>query len=1473
MSLFDAIKQSKLPEKRMETFKSFLESSKKEADNVKENDKKISGRLETLESMYSTNTRDTVELENKQKVSISDITLSAHQQLGNNEDVIKSLTVTSPDALLDDLLTYELVRQKDIKLESLYQRSTLEELCKPGRRFEGIDVTQEPLYTLSFHIFPITSFHFHPTRREITIFSQDCTVTSYAFEDDPELPTRTITTLHKPLDLPKSESHNQSNDNTTITELRIPSLHRSLNVLALRLRMGGFSSNVTSPHSRLILPRNSQPFFIKPTNSRLLHPHYITATHYCSSLYSRFDLTRFEEIFKLHTGEMIDSPNDMITEDKAQGLFSPIGVVLVGTSDRKLHLYTDSEERSICTDPDISPHFREICPPFLIIGETPIVNEDPIVSIDTFTRFREVPYNNSDAKTLLEYFSSNLTQVLVCTANGTVTIKRFTDQLVKCERIKAKDYVDVRPTLHRNGRSPVLCGLVHPFFLDRSVLCYRDGLIAVVTMDPTPRFVYEQESFIKAHQNVVSFVAQSRPQFNTVQVNPDKSGRSNTSIGHDSETASGQSMNSVSNRSNKSKTELTIEASRPDIDSVTFLPFIMCTDDGFAYFVDPSSYDSILCVQVVPDSSRHSRPLKLTATWAPTGQSKFSFITCSSDGYVRNNADNTPHLTPLPYTQPEFEQYFPSIPTTLKFYPGVGLLGVGFEDGLVEEFRRCESEFKNGDETVQFKIAHSEFNILTTGEEVGDFGKREKTTGRVQDSTENMLFYDIIEFWTVVNRTLNYDSKAIAHRFQTFDGSSIIELLTISLKLRINRLSSTILSKFEQSTQTNTIVLRNQRRTTFDHDIDRTDSATRRIAMSDQDLRGILADLSTEDQSNVIEPLMALRKLTIHTVGIRERLIQHNAIPILTRHLMCSQDEMITVEILWIFTNIAVLPTDAVHHYFGEDTIRVIFHYTHSASLRVISMVWRFLNNITVFDHDHHDFACILEALGIFDIFVPSLTLLTSRFVEKPAWHIQSLGNTPKSSVLAFPLTVMVLPEYTASPRYLLRTYKNLAVVTKKGVPAEIISFVFQVFVSGCSHCIDDAVNLLLIDIDQLRVITSVLYQVPMPSFFPPHIQTFPHLAISLLSFACDGLSSAYRALTVLTLAQLQHRIVQRRKQTHEMQTDIQSLEGGAFRTTIVTETGRYFDIITKVLLLLGTAMTGTDDVVALYINAGLLPTLGQCLHIIQTIWDDRLALDWSVLVSAQLDAMNETDGKLWRETLKILMSVDCSELATEEELAFELSSSRIQDHGQINIPNTFAKHIQTALQKLSFCFSKIAGGMEQNSWRVLNETFPGFQPSQDFLRFLSNRLLDETSTSFFDDLFVVHNLALHPNEAIFAEIEKSHLLDALFTFKWYRCNHRLADISVDLFLETLSLFLSNAPDPSLILDSVCKDGIKHTLFNLPCSYSDETVQLMGFLQEQLECLQQSRSCPQPSKSIETLSQNKINRFTETEPDTSEMHF
>ncbi|KAK2944173.1 hypothetical protein BLNAU_20920 [Blattamonas nauphoetae] len=35
--------------------------------------------------------------------------------------------------------------------------------------------------------------------------------------------------------------------------------------------------------------------------------------------------------------------------------------------------------------------------------------------------------------------------------------------------------------------------------------------------------------------------------------------------------------------------------------------------------------------------------------------------------------------------------------------------------GLMEEFGRCESGFKNGDETVQFKIAHSVFNILTSG--------------------------------------------------------------------------------------------------------------------------------------------------------------------------------------------------------------------------------------------------------------------------------------------------------------------------------------------------------------------------------------------------------------------------------------------------------------------------------------------------------------------------------------------------------------------------------------------------------------------------------------------------------------------------------------------------------------------------------------------------------------------------------------
>ncbi|KAK2954331.1 hypothetical protein BLNAU_10663 [Blattamonas nauphoetae] len=35
-------------------------------------------------------------------------------------------------------------------------------------------------------------------------------------------------------------------------------------------------------------------------------------------------------------------------------------------------------------------------------------------------------------------------------------------------------------------------------------------------------------------------------------------------------------------------------------------------------------------------------------------------------------------------------------------------------DGLMDEFRRFESEFKNGDETVHFNIAHSVINILTS---------------------------------------------------------------------------------------------------------------------------------------------------------------------------------------------------------------------------------------------------------------------------------------------------------------------------------------------------------------------------------------------------------------------------------------------------------------------------------------------------------------------------------------------------------------------------------------------------------------------------------------------------------------------------------------------------------------------------------------------------------------------------------------
>ncbi|KAK2945415.1 hypothetical protein BLNAU_19684 [Blattamonas nauphoetae] len=39
---------------------------------------------------------------------------------------------------------------------------------------------------------------------------------------------------------------------------------------------------------------------------------------------------------------------------------------------------------------------------------------------------------------------------------------------------------------------------------------------------------------------------------------------------------------------------------------------------------------------------------------------------------------------------------------------------VGRKDKEMEEFRRCGSEFKNGDETAQFKIAHSILNILTS---------------------------------------------------------------------------------------------------------------------------------------------------------------------------------------------------------------------------------------------------------------------------------------------------------------------------------------------------------------------------------------------------------------------------------------------------------------------------------------------------------------------------------------------------------------------------------------------------------------------------------------------------------------------------------------------------------------------------------------------------------------------------------------
>ncbi|KAK2940656.1 hypothetical protein BLNAU_24436 [Blattamonas nauphoetae] len=602
-------------------------------------------------------------------------------------------------------------------------------------------------------------------------------------------------------------------------------------------------------------------------------------------------------------------------------------------------------------------------------------------------------------------------------------------------------------------------------------------------------------------------------------------------------------------------------------------------------------------------------------------------------------------------------------------------------------------------------------------------------------------------------------------------------------------------SKQEQLLDSPPIVLRRHRRATCDLSKLQDQPSSQSPNYQMMTLDAILVALGEEQRTDIPDLLVALHRLT-GTDANRRRLVQHNTIPLLSQLLMSSQDEKVIYLVLWIFSDI-----DEVHHYFDGIILQTIFGFAQSTSLYVMEVAWWFLDNFTIIDHDQKEFIDNLVQLGIFEVFTPAMIQLSTSTIQQPAWHLRSY--------------------------HILRTIRRVVTITQTRITADVASFIFMVFVSGCSMDIDSATDVLLQDQVLLQDLSSVIYRTPMPPFFPLHIQSFPQLTVSLLSYACEGLSSGYCAYTVLNEVQTRRLISESRKKALTIQSSLVTPDEESLKNQIVTELNNYFHIARNVLQVIGTAIPGGADVADLFLNAGLAPLLGECIRVIQTIQHDELSNNNMLLIATKAEVAEGNPGDLWKRTLEIITLLDYTVLAAEEEQQMSASSLPAQCHDQMTISNIYPKHLKEVHHNISLCLSNITGITELHSLRILNETFPQPHSPQKLLRFVSDRLVDGVSSSFYEDLLIVHGLFLHRSALVYSEIEKSQVLTAIFAFKWYRRTHRSADTCLCVFFEILISFILNASDPCVILDYVQNDVIEQELLKSTEVFSEKTIETM----------------------------------------------
>ncbi|KAK2947959.1 hypothetical protein BLNAU_17083 [Blattamonas nauphoetae] len=589
------------------------------------------------------------------------------------------------------------------------------------------------------------------------------------------------------------------------------------------------------------------------------------------------------------------------------------------------------------------------------------------------------------------------------------------------------------------------------------------------------------------------------------------------------------------------------------------------------------------------------------------------------------------------------------------------------------------------------------------------------------------------------------------------------------------------------------------------------------------DIENVATALTEKNPQNLHELLVTLRHYSSSEATL-PLLIQYNLIPMLTFHLTHSQDESVLDEVLWILTNLASLPSYRLVSFFDDTLLQSILHFTQSDSPQLLKGVWWLLKNLVIMSGKQSQFAHTLDNLGLFQTFVPSASKIFHHAVALSAPFLSPSPPT-NTHIISFPSMILSLPDTDTAFDHLLCTLKHLIAATPQQIPEQLFTLIFAAFVTGMHSHTRSASLLLKTQKKHLKDLSSVFYNSPMPSFFPPNISAFPHLVVSVLKYAAEGLSVGYTVWTLIRLLS-RHRRICTRHNSSEGDPEPKILTSDEFKALkqVTIEMRGFAQMIQDIGSLVGQIMTGADDVVDFYVNSGLLPALGQCILSLDQAINDPKSGDYSVATSALLAMKADSLGAMWGPAVALLKSMDLSIRPTMKEVDNDFDA--IDDSNEfkhISMDSVLRENLLDATRLVSYCLSNIVAGSTLHAHRTVSEVFPGAEPEQQFVSYFADRLLDRESIVLTDDLYVIHGLIVTPDPEIFTLIENSEIIPNLLLFHWHRPFNYTADPNIGVFFEILFSVLQKSQRPNILLGYLKNEEVEHTMEVIVRGSTEET--------------------------------------------------